>query len=166
MFCLLGGRKVKHQIPSVGKSLSTLGEMFWCLVNVSMWKYTQLTTSQQYVPGWDQIEKESCKIGAGRWGGERSLMMFKCPLYCNSSLHDRVLQHFFPALYSKATGESCLHFLSLISLLQLVPPSIPPLKLLVKVTDDLLISKSKGQFSVFILQHLTLLITHRWPWQF
>lgn len=55
-----------------------------------------------------------------------------------------------------------LHFLLWYPLLQLVLPSVAPLKLFVKVTDDFLVSKSKGQYSVFILQHLTLLITHLW----
>ena len=45
------------------------------------------------------------------------------------------------------------------ALFQQVLPFTSPLTLLVKVTDDLHVAKSRGQFSVFILQRLTQLIT-------
>lgn len=62
-------------------------------------------------------------------------------------------------LFTAGLLESCQHFLSLVSSASAGLPSTTPLTLLVKVTDDLRVAKSRGQFSVFILQSLTQLIT-------
>lgn len=63
---------------------------------------------------------------------------------------------FFPTFSPAFT--SCLQF----ALLQQVLLSTTPLKLFTKVIRDVFVAKFKGQFSVFILQHLTQLILFPW----